>query len=78
MVQVKEELLTKNEQVLQLETQIEELAGLRSKNKKLEDSLRSLKKEFEALKRDKAEWESEQAELMLQRERNSTRRHPQL
>ena len=74
MVQVKEELLTKNEQVLQMEMQIEDLAGVQSKNKKLEDNVKALKKEIEALKRDKAEWESEQVELMLQRERDSTKR----
>ena len=74
MVQVKEELLTKNEQVLQMEMQIEDLARVQSKNKKLEDNLKALKKEIEALKRDKAEWESEQVELMLQRERDSTKR----
>lgn len=78
LVQVKEELLAKNEKVLQMETQIEELAGIRLKNKKLEDSVKALKKEIEALKRNRAEWESEQLELMLQREKNSSKQHPQL
>lgn len=75
---VKEELLTKNDRLLQMEQQVEELTGLRSKNKKLDDNVKALKKEIEALKRDKAEWESEQVELLLQRERETTKRHPQL
>ena len=39
--------------------------------------MRSLKREVEALKRDRVEWESEQLELMFQREKNS-KQHPQL
>lgn len=78
LIQVKEELLAKNEKVLQLETQVEELAGIRAKNQKLEDHIRQLKKELEAIKRERAEWETEQL-LLLQREKNSSKQsHPQL
>jgi len=77
LVQVKEELLAKNERALQMESQIEELEGIQQKNKRLEDSVRSLKKEVEALKRDRVEWESEQLELMFQREKHS-KQHPHL
>ena len=64
LIQVKEELLVKNEKVLQLETQMEDLIGIRAKNQKLEEHIRQLKKELESIKRERAEWETEQLLLL--------------
>lgn len=66
------------DKVLQMESQVEELAAVRQKNKNLEDGVNSLKKELEVLKRERSEWESGQLELMLQRDKTSSKQHPQL
>lgn len=74
MIQLKEELLSKNEKVQGLEKKMDELGNVRQKNQKLEDIIRQLKKELEGLKREKAEWESEQL-LLLQREKMLNKSH---
>ena len=57
---------------------MEDLVSIRGKNQKLEDHIRQLKRELEAIKRERAEWETEQL-LLLQREKNvSKQSHPSL
>lgn len=74
MIQLKEELLAKNEKVQGLEKKVDELGSIKQKNQKLEDYIKQLKKELDGLKREKAEWESEQL-VLLQREKMLNKSH---